>query len=40
MQVQLPTLDDMADIAKGYGLNLELEDLQSFQGLFVGVLGS
>ena len=40
MAVKHPTIDDLADIAAGYGLELTDEDLESFQGLMGGVLES
>ena len=32
MPLQSPTLDEIADIAEGYGLSLDDSDLESFQG--------
>ena len=40
MPVQLPTIDDLAELAADYELSLELEDLESFQGLMAGNLAS
>ena len=40
MAVKHPTIDDLADIATGYGLELTDEDLESFQGLMGEVLES
>ena len=40
MAVKHPTLDDLADIATGYGLELTDDDLESFQGLMGEVLES
>ena len=40
MPVKLPTIDDLAEIAADYSLSLELEDLESFQGLMEGNLAS
>lgn len=40
MAVTHPTIDDLADIAAGYGLELTDDDLESFQGLMGGVLES
>lgn len=40
MAVKHPTIDDLADIAAGYGLELTDDDLESFQGLMGGVLES
>ena len=40
MPVQLPTIDDLAELAAEYELSLELEDLESFQGLMAGNLAS
>ena len=40
MPVQLPTIDDLAELAADYELSLELEDLESFQSLMAGNLAS
>ena len=40
MPLQSPTLDEIADIAEGYGLSLDESDLESFQGLMRGTLES
>ena len=40
MPVKLPTLDDLADIAAGYSLSLEPEDLASFQGIMEDTIAS
>ena len=40
MPVQLPTIDDLAELAADYELSLEPEDLESFQGLMAGNLAS
>ncbi len=40
MPVQLPTIDDLAELAADYEMSLELEDLESFQGLMAGNLAS
>lgn len=40
MPVKLPTIDDLAEIAAEYALSLELEDLESFQGLMEGTIAS
>ncbi len=40
MPVKLPTLDDLADIAAGYSLSLEPEDLVSFQGIMEDTIAS
>lgn len=40
MAIKYPTLDDLADIAAGYGLELTDEDLESFRGLMAGMVES
>ncbi len=40
MPVQLPTLDEIADIADGCGLSLDGNDVKSFQGLMRGIVES
>ena len=40
MPVQPPTLEEIVDIAEGYGLSLTEADAESFQGLMNGVLKS
>ena len=40
MSLQSPTLDEIADIAGGYGLSLDESDLELFQGLIRGTLES
>ncbi len=40
MKIKPPTLDDIEIIAEQYGLELSVEDLESFQGLMTGTLAS
>ena len=40
MPLKSPTLDEISDIAEGYGLSLDESDLESFQGLMRGTLES
>jgi hypothetical protein len=40
MPLESPTLDEIADIAEGYGLSLDDGDVGSFQGLMRGTLES
>jgi len=40
MPVQAPTLEEIVDIAEGYGLSLTDADVESFQGLMNGIMKS
>ena len=40
MNVKLPTIDELRYIAAEYHLEMSDEDLESFQGLISGALGS
>ena len=40
MPVKHPSIDSLDDIARGYGLNLTEDDLESFQGLMENVVAS
>ncbi|MCY4390208.1 MAG: hypothetical protein OXC18_24170 [Desulfurellaceae bacterium] len=40
MPVQPPTLEEIVDIAEGYGLSLTDADTESFQGLMNGIMKS
>ena len=40
MKIRTPTLDDIELIAQQFGLELSLEDLESFQGLMAGPIAS
>ena len=40
MPVKLPTLEDLAQIAESYSLNLTEQELACFQGMMGGMLES
>ena len=40
MPVKQPTLEDLAQIAEGYSLNLSAQELECFQGMMGGMLQS
>ena len=38
--VRTPTIDEVLDIADDFGLNLSIEDAESYQGLMAGTVAS
>ena len=40
MKIKPPTLDDLDLLAQQYGLELSIDDLESFQGLMAGPIAS
>ena len=40
MRIKRPTIDEIDEIADEFGLNLEFEDIESFQNLMEGPMSS